>query len=235
MPDSIKKIIVSRAVEEIEENDVVNLGVGVPVDIPRILVEQNERDKAIFFPEHGSIGGIPGDRSIFGTNINPEAIIDSTNVFDFYLGGGLDISFLGFAEIDSFGNVNVSKFKGVIPGCGGFIDITHKTKKIVFCGTFSSGGAEIEMNNDELNVVKEGKFLKFVDQVEQVTLNGAQALNRGQKVLYITERAVFSLTPNGLSIEQITKGVDLEKDVLKLIPFKVSVSENMKIKALKQS
>lgn len=229
VPRNIKKIILNRAADEIKEDgQVINLGVGIPVDIPKILVERSASKDVTFFPEHGSIGGVPGERSIFGTNINPNAIIDSTQVFDFYLGGGLHTSFLGVGQIDAKGNVNVSKFNGIIPGCGGFIDITYKTKKIVFCGTFSAGGVEMEMNNGQLNVIAEGKYPKFVTEVEQVTFNAKEALKRGQEVLYVTERAVFSLTEDGLCLEEVAPGIDVQTQILDLIPFNVQVRESLR-------
>ncbi|MCM3716505.1 acyl CoA:acetate/3-ketoacid CoA transferase [Alkalihalobacillus oceani] len=228
LPSGVRKVIVQRAAAEIENDQIINLGVGIPVDIPKILVEQGDRKNATFFPEHGSIGGIPGDRSIFGTNINPEAIIDSTQVFDFFLGGGLDITFLGVGQIDARGNVNVSKFNGIVPGCGGFIDITYKTPKVVFCGTFTAGGAEIEIGNGELTIKKEGKYKKFIESVEQITFNAEESFRRNQHVLYITERAVFSHDGKGLVLEEVAPGIDIQKDILDLIPFEVRMSNDIK-------
>jgi propionate CoA-transferase len=226
VPPSLKKIIVNRAIEEIKgENLVVNLGVGIPVDIPPVLIEKGNDKRVVFFPEHGSIGGIPANRSVFGTNINPEAIIDSTHVFDFFRGGGLDMTFLGFGQIDAAGNVNVSKFNGIIPGCGGFIDITYKTPKIVFCGTFSAGDPDIRFENGQLTIVREGKYSKFVNEVEQITLNGKEAWRKGQEVYYITERAVFSLQEDGLMLEEVAPGIDVQSQVLNLIPFQVKVKQ----------
>lgn len=219
----VGRIVVSRAADEVQEHEVVNLGVGIPVDIPKILVERGQADRATFYPEHGSLGGVPGERAIFGTNINPEAIVDSPRVFEFFLGGGLDATFLGFGQIDAAGNVNVSKFNGIVPGCGGFIDITHRTGKVVFCGSFSAGGADVQAADGGLRIRAEGKFSKFVPQVEQVTFNGREALRKGQSVLYVTERAVFSLQADGLHVEEIAPGVDLQTQVLDLIPFEVKV------------
>jgi propionate CoA-transferase len=219
----VARIVVNRAADEVLEHEVVNLGVGIPVDIPKILVERGYADRATFYPEHGSLGGVPGDRAIFGTNINPEAIVDSPRVFEFFLGGGLDATFLGFGQIDASGNVNVSKFNGIVPGCGGFIDITHRTRKVIFCGSFSAGGADIAAVAGGLQIMAEGKFSKFVPQVEQITFNGKDALRKGQSVLYVTERAVFSLQAGGLQLEEIAAGVDMQTQVLDLIPFKVLV------------
>jgi propionate CoA-transferase len=228
VPKGLERVVIARAADEVERGQIVNLGVGMPIGIPKMLIERGSAGRATFFPEHGSIGGVPGDREIFGTNINPEALMDSTQVFEFFRGGGLDISFLGFGQIDAAGNVNVSKFNGIVPGCGGFIDITHRTKKIVFCGSFAAGGVDIEIANNRLSVRSEGAFPKFVNQVEQVTFNGSQASRKGQSVLYITERAVFSLQSTGLVVEEVAPGIDLQTQVLDLVPFAVGVSPDLK-------
>lgn len=186
----------------------VNLGVGIPINIPMIQVEENSDKDTIFFPEHGAIGGVPAERAIFGTNVNPEAIIDSTDVFRYYRGGGLTQTFLGFGEFDQYGNVNVSKFNGIIPGCGGFIDIAHKTPKLVFCGSFTAGGAKIEIGGGRLKIIQEGKYHKLMEKVEQITLNGQEALKKGQDVTYVTERAVFHLTPKGIELLEYAPGIE---------------------------
>ena len=226
LPLDVAKVISRRAAREItQKHAVVNLGVGIPVNIPMIQVEEKANMETVFFPEHGAIGGVPAGRAIFGTNINPEAIIDSTEVFRYYRGGGLTQSFLGIGEFDQYGNVNVSKFNGIIPGCGGFIDIAHKTPKLVFCGTFTAGGAEIEVGGGRLTIHKEGKYRKLVEKVEQITLNGQEALRKGQQVMYVTERAVFKLTDAGLELTEYAPGVDIQKDILDLIPFSIVVKE----------
>ncbi len=232
LPLDVAKLISRRASREItRKNAVVNLGVGIPVNIPMIQVEDNAQKETIFFPEHGSIGGVPAGRAIFGTNINPEAIIDSTEVFRYYRGGGLDQSFLGIGEFDQYGNVNVSKFNGIIPGCGGFIDIAHKTRKLVFCGTFTAGGAQIDVSGGRLTIRREGKYRKLVERVEQITLNGQEALRKGQDVTYITERAVFKLTPAGLELTEYAPGIDLQRDILELIPFSILVKNPVQMDA----
>lgn len=158
-------------------------------------------------------------------NRNPSAILDSSFVFPYYRGGGLDITFLGFGEMDRHGNVNVSKFNHIVPGCGGFIDITHKTKKLVFCGTFSAVGAEFEIGNGKLTILKEGQQPKIVDQVEQITLNGRMAYEHGQELLYITERCVFRYGEDGLELLEAAPGIDIEKDILDRLPFVVKADQ----------
>ena len=226
LPLDAAKVISRRAAREITKQcAVVNLGVGIPVNIPMIQVEDGADQDTIFFPEHGAIGGVPAERAIFGTNVNPEAIIDSTDVFRYYRGGGLTQSFLGFGEFDQYGNVNVSKFNGIIPGCGGFIDIAHKTPKLVFCGSFTAGGAKIEIGGGRLHILQEGKYRKIVEKVEQITLNGQEALKKGQDITYVTERAVFHLTPAGIELVEYAPGVDIQKDILDLIPFTILVRD----------
>jgi len=229
LPLNDRKVIVRRAVREIGDSKIINLGVGIPVGIPMILLKESSIDNLSFFPEHGSIGGIPAGREIFGTNINPDAIIDSTQVFDYFQGGGLDATFLGFGQIDQLGNVNVSKFNNIIPGCGGFIDITHKTHKVIFCGTLTAGGLKTEVKNGKLKIIQEGRFKKMIRRVEQVTFSGKNATLRNQKVIYITERAVFKFESGGLTLTEVAPGIRLEEDVLSNIEFLVRVSENLKI------
>jgi propionate CoA-transferase len=229
LPIGLDRIVASRAAAEIVNNDIVNIGVGMPIGVPSIIAEQGLTHQVTFFPEHGSIGGVPAERAAFGANINPAAIIDSTDVFDFFCGGGLGISFLGFGQIDRFGNVNVSKFSGIVPGCGGFIDITHKTRRLVFCGSFTAGGIDVNYKDGNLQIRSEGRNFKFVPDVEQVTFNGKQGILKGQRVLYVTERAVFSLQEGGLMLEEHAPGIDVRKQILDLIPFGVAVSSSLKI------
>lgn len=228
LPLDIRKIIVRRAAAELGEARIVNLGVGIPVEIPRIALETGIIDRLTFFPEHGSVGGVPAGREVFGANINPDAIIDSTQVFDCFQGGGLDATFLGFGEIDELGNVNVSKFNNVVPGCGGFIDITHRTKKIVFCGTLTAGGLEAKVKDGKLVISKEGRFRKLVKRVEQITFNAENAKRCGQEVTYVTERAVFKLTAQGPVLTEIAPGVHLQENIMDNIGFPVQVSPGLK-------
>lgn len=226
LPLDIRKVILRRAAMEIgQPPKTVNLGVGIPGFLPRILVENGTMDGVTFFTEHGSLGGVPGDRSNFGTNINPTALMDPTQVFQAFRGGLLDLSFLGCGQMDRHGNVNVSSFNGIVPGCGGFVDIAHKTKKLVFCATFSSGGADIAVEDGRLNIRQEGRFFKLVPEVEQITLNGRNARSKGQTILFITERAVFRALDDGLHLIELADGVDMERDVLAHIPFPVTVDE----------
>jgi propionate CoA-transferase len=230
LPLDMEKVILRRAAKEVgQAPKTVNLGVGMPVGVPRIIVEEGLLEGMTFFPEHGSLGGVPGDRAIFGTNINPEAIIDPTDVFGYFRGGGLDISFLGCGQLDRHGNVNVSKFSGIVPGCGGFIDIAHRTKILVFCGTFTSGGLATSIKNGQLSIEKEGRFRKIVPEVEQITLSGKNAVQQQQRVIYVTERCVFELAQNGIVLTEVAPGVDVNKHITSLIDFPIEVSPRLKM------
>lgn len=223
MPCSERRIICARALQEIRPGHIVNLGIGLPEDIGKLASELGIRDQFILTVESGPIAGTPAGDLDFGAALNPEVIIDQPAQFDFYDGGGLDIAFLGFAQIDGSGNVNVSKFGSRIAGVGGFVNISQSSKEIVFCGTMTAQGLRIGCEQGTLQVVNEGKVNKFIQAVEQISFNGALAVEAGHRVIYITERAVFELRSEGMVLTEIAPGISIEEDVFAHMGFRPKV------------
>lgn len=230
VPLNERKIIARRSAELIPSDaKIVNYGIGMPEVISSVLKEEGANDRFTTTIEPGSFGGIPVGGLDFGAAISPEAIIDQSYMFDFYDGGGIDIAFLGLAECDKHGNINVSKFGPKIAGAGGFINITQNTKNVVFCGTFTAGGLKTEVKDGKLNILTEGKKSKFVEDVEQITFSGDTAIKNGQNIYYVTERAVFKLIKDGVELIEVAPGIDLEKDIFSHMSFKPIVSKKLKI------
>ncbi len=243
MPLDVRKVIARRAAMELEDGCVVNLGIGLPAGVGIVANEEGMAPNMTLSLETGPVGGIPLDGPAFGSAINHEALLAASDAFAFYDGGGLDMAFLGAAEVDARGNVNVSMFGTRCAGPGGFINISQNTPKVCYMGTFTAGKQQIEVSGGKLNIVQDGDSAKFVNAVQQITFSGDYARSTGQKVLYVTERAVFRLnteafhgdrlfvSPGECALEliEIAPGVDLEKDILAKMEFRPQIAEDLKV------
>lgn len=227
MPLNARKVISRRAAMELTPNAVVNLGIGIPEGIAKVANEENLPGLKLTV-EAGNIGGVPSAGVGFGSSTNPDCTIDSPAMFDFYDGGGLDQAFLGLAECDRAGNINVSRFGPRIAGCGGFINITQSTPVVVFCGTFTAKGLKEKFGNGKLEIIQEGSVKKFKNDVDQITFSSEFAKKAGQKVLYVTERAVFELRDGVFTLTEIAPGIDLQKDILDQMEFTPAIAEDLK-------
>jgi propionate CoA-transferase len=223
LPLDDRKVIARRAAMELLPNSVVNLGIGLPEGVGRVAGEERIHDLMTLTVDPGVMGGVPVGGTDFGAAVNCQAVIDHATQFDFIDGGGLDCAFLGFAECDRRGNVNASRYGGRLVGCGGFINISQNAKKVVFMGSFRAGGAEVAIEGGGLRIVREGTIGKFADRVAQVTFSGPRAAGEGRDVLYVTERCVFRLAPEGLVLSEVAPGVDVERDILRHLPFRPAV------------
>lgn len=228
LPFDARKVIARRAAMELFPKAVCNLGAGVSTGIANVAAEEGFLDQIVLTNEQGLIGGAPASGVDAGAAMNYDAMIDQPYQFDFYDGGGLDLAFLSFAQVDREGSVNVSRFGKRVIGIGGFQNIAQNAKVVVFSGTFTAAGLEIHWENGQTIIQNEGRFPKFVDQLEQVSYNGKFADANGQKVIFVTERAVFELTRDGLILVEIAPGVNLERDILAQMDFHPQVPESIK-------
>ncbi|WP_429451745.1 acyl CoA:acetate/3-ketoacid CoA transferase [Paraburkholderia sp. WC7.3g] len=225
-----EKVIARRAAMEIADGDAVNLGFGISANVPRILLEEGLNGRVTWAIEQGAVGGMPLLGFAFGCSANADAIMPSPSQFIYFQGGGFDVSLLSFLQIDRNGHVNVSKLPSkpyLTAGCGGFIDITTHAKKLVFSGFFTAG-AKLEVGHGRLTILQEGKSKKFIGDVDHVTFSGRMAQQRGQQVLYVTERCVLQLTKQGLEVIEVAPGIDLNRDVLEQADFPLIVSPDLK-------
>lgn len=217
------EIIGRRASRELRKEDIVNIGIGIPETISRFAEQSGMLDHITLTVESGGIGGFPASGKVFGAMIGAASVYDMANQFDLYNSGGLDICFMGALEVDGHGNVNAHRGPGAYAGIGGFANITAKTPTVVFCLTFNTKGLSVAQNGDEVTILENGEVPKFVHSVKTVSFSARKAIDNGQKVLYVTERCVFILTARGLKLLEVYPGVDVQRDVLDLLPFDVEM------------
>jgi propionate CoA-transferase len=220
-----RKIIARRAAFELPPNGIINLGIGMPAGVSAIANEERISHLLTLTVESGVIGGIPSSGGDFGAGINMDAVIDESQQFDFYDGGGLDMACLGMAECDEAGNVNVSRFGGRLTGAGGFINISQNARLVVFAGTFTGQGLKVTVENGELRILEEGRQRKFLKRVGQITFNGQYAYDRGKPVYYVTERCVFRRIRRGLALIEVAPGIDVARDILAHMDFEPVIGE----------
>lgn len=229
VPPDIKKVMARRAAAEIKDGDFVNFGIGVPTLITNVLTEEKRLERVTLSIESGTIGGAPQGGLLTGAAYNADAMIKQPDIFDLYDGGGIDVACLGGAEFDREGNVNVSRFGEKIPGPGGFINISQGAKKVCFMGSFTAGESEIRLEGGRLRIIKDGNIRKFRQAVGHITFSGEYSNQKGtQQVLYITERAVFRLTPDGLLLCEIAPGADLRRDILEKMEFTPLIAPDLR-------
>lgn len=228
IPLSERKVMARRAAMEIRRGDIMNLGVGVPAEVGIVMSDEGVSDYALLTTEAGAVGGTAAEDRNFGHSYNALAQLGMHEQFDYYDGGGLDLTILGLAQADRHGNLNVSKFNGKVAGCGGFINITATAKRIVFAGTFTTGGAVYEFGNGTLKIVQEGRFHKFVSDVEQITFSGEQSAKIGQQVVYVTERAVLELRDGVMTLVEVAPGIDIQTQILDQMDFIPEIAEDLK-------
>jgi propionate CoA-transferase len=227
LPFDLRKVVVRRAALELYGGAVCNLGSGIATGLAAVAAEEGVLDQVVLTNEQGLIGGAPAAGVEAGAATNYSAIVDQPYQFDFYDGGGLDLAFLSFAQVDADGSVNVSRFAGRIIGVGGFINISQNAKKVVFCGSFTSGGLEIAWPEGRTKIIREGRHGKFVAALEQVSYSGAFARERGQEAIYVTERAVFRAATEGLELIEVAPGIDLERDLFARMGFRPKVAPTL--------
>jgi propionate CoA-transferase len=227
VPLDVRKVIARRSLLEFRPGDICNLGFGISQGIGAIAFEEGISDQLVLTVEQGIFGGVPMAGNEGGAGFNFQAMLDQPSMFDFYDGGGLDITSLSFAEVDRLGNVNVHAFPGRVRGPGGFPNISARTGRINFVGTLTARGLELAFEDGRLRILAEGELAKFVSDVREISFSGEQALARGQQVRFITERAVFALREDGLTLIEVADGLDVQRDVIDQMGFEPIVADDL--------
>lgn len=221
------KIIGKRASKELKPEDIVNIGIGIPENVSHYARESGMLDKITLTVESGGVGGFPASGTVFGAVIGAASMYDMANQFDLYDNGGLDICFMGGLEVDRYGNVNSHRGPGAFAGIGGFANITAKTPVVIFCLTFNTKGLQVSEDYGKITIHENGKIPKFVPEIRSISFSAKRGLANKQKVLYVTERCVFALCENGLRLVEVYPGVDMQKDILELLPFDVEIAPEL--------
>ena len=219
--DESAEIIGSRAAKELKPGQVLNIGIGIPEQVGKYASKMGLLNDVTMTVEAGGIGGLPAPGISFGATIGADMVVDMATQFDFYDGGGLDICFMGGLEVDRFGNVNAHRLPNSFTGIGGFANITSRTKIVIFCLTFTTKGLIAVRDNDEIRIQSEGSLKKFKEKINAISFSAKNALRQGQRILYVTERCVFELTPDGIQLAEVYKGIDASKDILAMLDFKL--------------
>ena len=228
-PSGIRKFIARRAMTELIPDQSINIGTGIPNDvIGPIIAEEGVADKVLVTVESGIYGGVPAQTIDFGIAMNAQALVGHDRQFEFYNGTGVDYTFMGAGEMDPTGNVNATRMGDKSPGAGGFIDITATAKNVVFCSTFTGGGLKVAFDEEGVHILQEGRFKKLVQKIQQVSYNAKVARANGQKMVYVTERAVFEMTDEGPMLVEIAKGIDLKRDILDQMEFTPRIAEHLR-------
>jgi propionate CoA-transferase len=234
MTESHRRLIAARALCEIRKGDIVNLGIGLPEGVAQVAAEQDRLGEFTLTLESGPIGGLPAGGLSFGCSMHPEAVIDQPAQFDLYDGGGIDVAVLGAGEVDSAGNVNVASLGNRFAGVGGFVNISQSARRVVFCLSLTAGDIAVALVDGYLAIEREGRHPKFVPSIRHVCFHGPSAFAQGRQILYVTERAVFELRAEGLTLVEITEGIDPERDVLAHMGFRPAIATPLSIRTLRK-
>ncbi|MCC8079447.1 MAG: hypothetical protein LIO57_05225 [Oscillospiraceae bacterium] len=227
--NSLHTAIAKRAFHELKPDMIVNIGIGIPELIAEEVLDHGLTDDIHLSVESGHTGGFPLGGRAFGVSIGPDTMMDMARQFDFYEGGGLDMCFIGALEVEKSGNVNGHYTKGKLSGIGGFANISQATKKVAFCFTFTAKGLRGTFDGEKVTIEHEGSIPKVVEKVQTFGFSVVNARENNQDIMYITERCVFRLGPNGIILTEIAPGIDLQTQILDVLGFDIEVSPDLKL------